>query len=133
MKKVTFSFTLTPKQKDKLIIDAIKLGYHSISGYLCRLIENGLPISKPIDLRLQLIEKKLDSLTDTSNYQDKRKESILTTMFKKIALVYKIAAHALARTYYIKPGNISQEDFERTKSYIDEQIKNIECSNTELY
>ncbi|MCK4762751.1 MAG: hypothetical protein KAW12_11195 [Candidatus Aminicenantes bacterium] len=131
MKKITFSFTLTPKQKDKLILDSIKLGYGSISAYLCRLIESGLNPDESIDLRLKLIEKKLDSLTDNVYADNKRKYSLLDTLFKKISIVYKIAAHILARTYLIEPGNITQDDYDRTKAYIDEQVRRIENSSTD--
>ena len=129
MKNKSFTFTLRNSLRNKLINDTINNGFSSISAYINELIKKGLPVDEPIDLRLKLVEKKLDSLTDNVFAHNKRTYSLLEKLFKKFAVVYKIAAHILARTFFIKPGNISQDDFVQTKAFIEEQVKRIEESN----
>ncbi|MCK4766581.1 MAG: hypothetical protein KAW12_30590 [Candidatus Aminicenantes bacterium] len=129
MRKESFHLKLPQVLKDKLIRDSASYKFSTPTAYLHELIKKGLPLTGNLDIRLQLIEKKLDSLTDNVFAHNKRTSSFLGKIYKKLYVVYKVAAYILARTFFIKPGNISQDDFAQTKAFIEEQVKKIEKSS----
>ena len=124
--KKLFNFQLTERQKAKLLSDASRNGFPTASSYLLKLIEIGLPLPESLDLRLQLIEKKIDDLTDNVTALHDRDFTLLKKIFKRVSIVYRVAAYSLARLFYIESGDVSQENVEDANVIIRDEIEEIE-------
>ena len=124
--KKLFNFQLTEQQKAKLLSDASRNGFPTASSYLVKLIEIGLPLPEPIDLRLRFIENKIDSLTDNVTALHNRNFTLLKKTFKRISIVYQVVAYSLARLFYMKPGVVSQDSIKNANVIIKREIEEIE-------
>ena len=119
MKNKRFTFTLKDSLRRKLTRDTMFLEFPSISAYLNELIEKGLPASKSLDSRLQEVEKKLETLSDSLLNE-------LKDLHKRVYITYRIVSYSLARSYFIKPGSISENDMEDANAFIESEVKNME-------
>ena len=117
-----FEFKLTTETKKKLLRDSALNGYASPSAYLSELIEVGPPVSKNLDLRLQLIEKKVETYANNLEIQNNNILSLSKDIFKRNYIVYRIAAFLLSRSFFIKPGNVSEDDISDSNRFIEEQL-----------
>ncbi|MCK4765399.1 MAG: hypothetical protein KAW12_24570 [Candidatus Aminicenantes bacterium] len=119
MRTRKFQFRLPDDLRNKVLRDSVMMGFPSISSYLCKLIEIGLPQieSKNINVQDVIQEQRilLDSLSEKVN--DLQKRDYIT---------YKIAAHILARSFFTKPGVLPENIIAEANSLIESEVKNME-------
>jgi hypothetical protein len=126
MTKIRFSLNLDAQQKEKLYRDAGKNGFSSPTSYLIDFIEKGgSSVSDSLELRLQLIEKKVEVYSSNQEMQHKKLFTLLERAYKRIYVAYRLVSYILGRSFYIKPGNISMQDLEETNRIIDKEIDHV--------
>ncbi len=123
MKKVLVQFKISEEEKRKLIYDSVKNNFPSMTAYFKKLIETGLPVEENLDIRLQLIDKKVETNAANAEIQIKKLLSMAKDIFKRNFIVYRIVYFLLSRSFFIKPGEISEEDTANSKAYIEEQLR----------
>lgn len=123
MKKVLVQFKISEEEKRKLIYDSVKNNFPSMTAYFKKLIETGLPVEENLDIRLQLIDKKVETNAANAEIQIKKLLSMVKDIFKRNFIVYRIVYFLLSRSFFIKPGEISEEDTANSKAYIEEQLR----------
>jgi hypothetical protein len=123
MKKVLVQFKISEEEKRKLIYDSVKNNFPSMTAYFKKLIETGLPVEENLDIRLQLIDKKVETNAANAEIQTKKIMSFVKDIFKRNFIVYRIVYFLLSRSFFIKPGEISEEDTANSKAYIEEQLR----------
>ena len=126
MRKEKLSISLSPEIKKKATLDSVRLGFTSKSLYLSELIQKGLPVSESLDIRLQLIEQKIDMLpgnilTMLKNFSHEIDAS-LSDINRRTHVTFKIVSFILARTFLIKDGAISDDEVKRTNSFVENEI-----------
>ena len=94
-----------------------------MTAYFKKLIETGLPVEENLDIRLQLIDKKVETNAANAEIQIKKLLSMAKDIFKRNFIVYRIVYFLLSRSFFIKPGEISEEDTANSKAYIEEQLR----------
>ena len=119
-----FEFKLTSETKKKLLRDSALNGYFSPSAYLAKLIDIGPPVSEDLDIRLQLIEKKVEVYGNNLEIQNKKIVSLTQDIFKRNYIIYRIVAFLLSRSFFIKRGKVSEEDIDDSNRFIEEQLDN---------
>ena len=125
MNKVLLQFRITDELKSKLIEDSIKNNFPSMTAYLEKLINIGLPFSDSLETRLQFIEKKVDTNAKNLEIQIKKLFSLLEKLNKRLLLIYRIISQILARTFYIKSGHITESDIEASNRLIEQEVNKI--------
>ena len=125
MSKVLLQFRIHDELKNKLLADSIKNNFPSMTAYLEKLIKIGLPFSDSLETRLQFIEKKVDTNAKNLEMQIKKLFSLLEKINKRLLLIYRINSQILARTFYIKPGNITEHDIEESNRLIEHEVNKI--------
>ena len=119
MKNRKVSFRLPDNLRNKLLRDSLISGFDNPSSYLCKLIERGLPKIDSNVTKVQDVNHEhmflLESLSEKVN--DLQKRDYIT---------YKIAAHILARSLFIKPGFIPENIIAEANSLIESEVKNME-------
>ena len=123
MKNVFVQFKISEEEKRKLIYDSVKNNFPSMTAYFKKLIETGLPVEENLDIRLQLIDKKVETNAANAEIQIKKIMSFVKDIFKRNFIVYRIVYFLLSRSFFIKPGEISEEDTANSKAYIEEQLR----------
>jgi hypothetical protein len=126
MHKEKITISIEPEVKKKLILDFVRLGYSSKSSYINELIKRGLPVSESLDIRLQLIEKKVDTYTKNLEMQNKKTFSLLKDVFKRVHISTKVVFHILTRTFFIKSGQVPGDDISDANELIEEEVKEYE-------
>ena len=121
-----FEFKLTADMKRKLIRDSVLSGYLTPSAYLTKLIEMGPPVGDSFEVRLQLIEEKIDMLSKDNTYINNKILSIVQSIFKRNYIVYRIVSFLLARSFFSNPGRISEEDISSSDAFIRKELKQFE-------
>jgi hypothetical protein len=124
--KKLFNFLLTDEQKSKLFSDASRNGFPTTSSYLIKLIEIGLPLPESLDLRMKLIDKKIDCLTDNVTAFHNRNFTLLEKIFKRIQIVYRVVAYSLARLFHMKSDPVSQDNLDDANAIIQHELDRIE-------
>jgi len=123
MKNVFVQFKISEEEKRKLIYDSVKNNFPSMTAYFKKLIETGLPVEENLDIRLQLIDKKVETNAANAEIQIKKIMSFVKDIFKRNFIVYRIVYFLLSRSFFIKPGETSEEDTANSKAYIEEQLR----------
>ena len=115
MKNKLFAFTLKETLRQKLVSDSQNLGFPSISAYINELIRTGLPVSESLDLRLQLIEKKIDTL-----FHDIR--TLKGDVNRRTFITFRLTSYILARSFFIKQGDASEDDIKEANKIIEHEM-----------
>jgi hypothetical protein len=126
MNKENLTITIAPGIKKKLILDSVRLGFNSKSLYLSELIKKGLPHSESLDIRLQLIEQKIDMLPGNSLSMFKNLsheiDSALRDVNKRTYITFRIVAYILARTFLIEDATISEGEINEANKFIENEM-----------
>ncbi len=124
-KKMT-SFSLSEHHKNKLFADAKNFGFPSATAYFVELIEKGFTLPDSLNLRLQLLEKKIDTLSANSMTHHDKSFDLLKDMLKRIYVNYKIVFYILSRTFLINPGQISQDEVDSVNEFVEMEVHKAE-------
>jgi len=119
MKNERITIRLSAELKEKLSENALKNGFPSATAYLVSLIEKGSSRPDNLDAKLQAIEKKIDAIAD----QQVKSPFSLEKIFKHAYMCFRLISYILTRTFYIKPGKVSEENMEISHAYIDREVK----------
>lgn len=126
MSKENLTITISPEIKQKLTIDSVRLGFTSKSLYLSELVRKGLPVSESLDIRLQLIEQKIDMLPGNILTMLKNQSNEIGTSLKDVDrrthLTFRIVSFILARTFLMAKGTISEDDIKRANTFIENEL-----------
>ena len=117
-----YTYNISEELKKKFISDSARHNFPSLTAYLKELIERGLPLSKSLEKRLQFIEEKVETNAENLEIENQKTLSLLKEVYKRVYVNSKIVSFILARTFFIKPGKISDNDFDDAKYFIENEL-----------
>jgi len=125
-KRQNFTFRMPPMLKEKLYSDCRRYNFPTPSAYLCELVKRGINLTEPIDLKLKVIDQKIETLTSFIKANDQGILPRMMFLIKRVMVIYKIVANSLARNISMAGNEIPEESIMQTNSIIEWEFARVE-------